>query len=145
MGSSIASFNHFTDSELNVIIEENKEIIPTIIPHNIDEFKIRLDKIVVKKPEITEADGSKRAIYPNEARLRKITYAAPVYITVSAHIDGVQRESFETQIANLPIMLKSRFCHLHNLSKDHDKHEIHIAPLNLPKSSVLFSLFNRFK
>lgn len=118
VSSNIESFNKFVEEELQNIINENQDIQPTIIPHNIDEFKIRLDKIVVKKPEITEADGSKRNIYPYEARLRKITYAAPVYITVSAHIDGVQRESFETQIANLPIMLKSKFCHLHNLSKD---------------------------
>ena len=118
VGSSIASFNHFTDSELNVIIEENKEIIPTIIPHNIDEFKIKLDKIWLEKPMIIEADGSKRPIYPTEARLRKITYAAPCYIEVSAHINGVQRESFTTQVGSIPIMLKSKFCHLRGLTRE---------------------------
>ncbi|NOZ81482.1 MAG: DNA-directed RNA polymerase subunit B'' [DPANN group archaeon] len=118
VGSEIASFNRLIDEELKVIIEENKEIEPTIIPQNIDEFKIKLDKIWVTKPEITEADGSKRDIYPIEARLRKTTYSAPMYIEVSAHINGVQRESFVTQIGNLPIMLKSRYCHLHNLSKE---------------------------
>ena len=68
-----------------------QEIIPTIIPHNIDEFKIKLDKIWVEKPKMIEADGSSRNIYPMEARLRKITYSAPTWITVSAHINGVQR------------------------------------------------------
>ena len=116
--SDIDNFTHFMDVELQNIIEENKEIEPTIIPHNIDEFKIKLDKIWVTKPEITEADGSKRAIYPIEARLRKITYSAPCYIEVSAHINGVQRESFTTQIGNIPIMLKSKFCHLYTLSKE---------------------------
>ena len=94
--SDIESFNNFIEKELNNIIEENKEIIPTIIPHNIDEFKIRLDKIWVEKPKMIEADGSSRNIYPMEARLRKITYSAPTWITVSAHINGVQRESFDT-------------------------------------------------
>jgi DNA-directed RNA polymerase beta subunit len=116
--SDIESFNNFVDKELTKIIEENKEIVPTIIPHNVDEFKIRLDKIWVTKPEITEADGSKRDISPVEARLRKITYSAPIYIEVSAHINGVQRESFTTQIGNLPIMLKSKWCHLHKLNRD---------------------------
>jgi DNA-directed RNA polymerase beta subunit len=116
--SDIESFNSFIDKELNIIIDENKEIIPTIIPHNIDEFKIKLDKIWVEKPKMIEADGSARNIYPMEARLRKITYSAPTWITVSAHINGVQRESFDTQIGNLPIMLKSKWCHLHNLSRD---------------------------
>ena len=116
--SDIESFNNFVDKELTKIIEENKEIVPTIIPHNVDDFKIRLDKIWVTKPEITEADGSKRNIPPIEARLRKITYSAPIYIEVSAHINGVQRESFTTQIGNLPIMLKSKWCHLHKLNRD---------------------------
>ena len=116
--SDIESFNQFVEQELKRIIDENGIIEPTIIPPNVEEFKIKFDNIRVTKPEITEADGSKRKIFPAEARLRKITYSAPVYITVSAHINCVQRESFETQIANLPIMLKSKFCHLHKLSKE---------------------------
>ncbi len=115
--SSIESFNRFIDKTLQVIIDENKDIEPTIIPPNIDEFKIRLDKIWVTKPEITEADGSKRAIYPVEARLRKLSYSAPIFIEISAHINGVQKESFKTQIGSMPIMLKSKYCHLHGLNR----------------------------
>jgi len=118
MSGDIKSFNNFIDNEFNKIIEENREIEPTIIPHNIEEFKIRFDKIEVKKPEITEADGSKRDIYPIEGRLRKISYSAPVFIEVSAHINDVQRESFTSQVANLPVMLKSNICHLNGLSHE---------------------------
>lgn len=118
ISSSIASFNNFIDKELQNIVNETKEIEPTIIPPNVESFKIRLDKIWVTKPEITEADGSKRNIYPVEARLRKLSYAAPVFIEVSAHINDVQRESFTTQISSLPIMLKSSYCHLNKLSRD---------------------------
>ncbi|MBN2567782.1 DNA-directed RNA polymerase subunit B'' [Candidatus Woesearchaeota archaeon] len=116
--ADIRSFDNFVENELQKIIEENRDIEPTIIPHNIDEFKIRLDKIWTTKPEIIEADGSKRNIYPIEARLRKITYAAPIYIEVSAHINGIQRESFTTQIGSLPIMLKSKHCHLSKMGRD---------------------------
>ncbi len=115
--SNIESFNDFIKRELQEIIEENKNIEPTIIPTNVDKFIIRLDKIWVTKPEITEADGSRRVIYPNEARLRKISYAAPVFMEVSAHINDVQRESFTTQIGSIPIMLKSEYCHLSKLSR----------------------------
>lgn len=115
--SNIESFNNFVEHELSRIIEENKEIIPTIIPSNVESFKIRLDKIWVVKPEITEADGSKRAIYPAEARLRKLSYSAPIFIEISAHVNDVQRESFTTQIGNLPIMLHSNYCHLSGLSR----------------------------
>jgi len=116
--SDIQSFNNFIEKEMQRIIGENNDIEPTIIPHNIDEFKIRFNKIWVTKPEITEADGSKRSIFPVEARLRKITYSSPCFIEVSAHINGVQRETFTTQIANMPIMLKSKYCHLSKMSRE---------------------------
>ena len=116
--ANLESFNSFIDNELHKIIAENREIEPTIIPHNVDEFKIRLDKIWVTKPEITEADGSKRKLMPCEARLRKITYAAPCHIEVSSHINGVQRETFTTQIGSIPIMLKSKYCNLYKMSKE---------------------------
>ena len=116
--SDIENFNHFIEHELQKIIEENREVEPTIIPPNVESLKIRLDKIWVTKPEITEADGSKRAIFPIEARLRKISYAAPLFIEVSSHINDVQRETLSTQIGSLPIMLKSNNCHLHKLSRE---------------------------
>lgn len=117
VNSDIESFNSFVDTELQRIVDENGTILPTIIPHTIDEFKIKLGKVTLGKPQITEADGSKRPIYPIEARLRKISYSAPLFIEVSAHVDGIQRESFTAQVGSFPIMLKSKFCHLNNISQ----------------------------
>ncbi len=116
--SDIASFNDFVDHQLQRVVDANKAIEPTIIPHNVEEFKIKFDRIWVEKPQMTEADGSKRNIFPIEARLRKISYAAPCFIEVSAHINGVQRESFTTQVGSMPVMLKSKYCHLNKLSKE---------------------------
>ena len=116
--SDIASFNDFIENQLQRIVDANKVIEPTIIPHNVEEFKIKFDRIWVKKPEMTEADGSKRNIFPIEARLRKISYAAPCFIEVSAHINGVQRESFTTQVGSMPIMLKSKYCHLNKMPRE---------------------------
>ena len=116
--STIESFNYFVEQEIQKILEENKEIEPTIIPPNVESFKIRLDKIWIGRPEITEADGSKRPIYPAEARLRKLSYAAPMFIEVSSHINNVQRETFTTQVGSIPIMLQSNYCYLHKLNKD---------------------------
>lgn len=116
--SDIESFNYFIEKELQKIVEENKEIEPTIIPPEVESFKIRLDKIWITKPEITEADGSKRSIYPTEARLRKISYSAPMFMEISSHINDVQRETVTTQIGSLPIMLHSNYCHLSKLNQD---------------------------
>ncbi len=118
VASDIASFNNFITKELQRVIDENKIIEPTIIPPNVDSYKIRLDKIWVERPQIIEADGSKRDIYPVEARLRRMSYSAPVYVEISSHINEVQRETFTPQIASIPIMLKSELCHLSKMSKD---------------------------
>ena len=116
--SSIESFNKFIDVEMQRTIDEIGTIIPTILPPDVQEFTIKLDKIWIEKPQITEADGSKRNIYPIEARLRKLTYAAPIYLEVSAYIDGIQRESFVSQIGRIPIMLRSKYCHLNKLAQE---------------------------
>lgn len=116
--SSIQSFNNLLEHGLQEAIEENKEAEPTIIPANIEKFKIRFGRITVGKPEITEADGSKRPIYPMEARLRKISYHAPIYLEVSTYINDVQRENFVAEVGKLPIMLKSKYCHLDGLKRE---------------------------
>jgi DNA-directed RNA polymerase subunit B len=116
--SNIQSFNTFVERGMQEVVDENKEAEPTIIPENIERFVIKFSKIWVGKPEIIEADGSKRNIYPVEARLRKISYSAPIFLEVSAHINDVQRESFTAQIGKMPIMLKSKYCHLAGLGTE---------------------------
>ncbi len=116
--SNIQSFSALLDKGLQEVIEENKEAEPTIIPHNIEKFKIRFGRITVNKPEITEADGSKRPIYPMEARLRKLSYNAPIMLEISTYINDVQRENFVAEIGKLPIMLKSKYCNLYGLQRE---------------------------
>lgn len=116
--SSIKNFDWFVENGMQEVVNENKEAEPTIIPHNIEKFVIRFGKIWIGKPEITEADGSKRGIFPIESRLRKISYSAPIFLEVSAHVNDVQRESFVAQIGRMPVMLKSKFCHLHGLNRE---------------------------
>ena len=118
ISADVESYNNFVENEMQKIISEVGDIIPTVIPADMDDFRIKFNKIWIEKPEMIEADGSKRDIYPSEARLRKITYSGPIKLEVSAHIDGVQRETFTTQVGKIPIMIGSKFCHLHNLPKE---------------------------
>src|SRR3989338_11545962 len=86
--SNINSFNNFMEKGIQKVMDETQDILPTIIPSEVSEFKIKLGKIEIEKPQIIESDGSKRDVYPSEARLRKLTYAAPIYLNISAYIDG---------------------------------------------------------
>ena len=47
-----STFNDFIDRELQNIIDDNREVEPTIIPPNVDDYKICLNKVWVGKPEI---------------------------------------------------------------------------------------------
>ncbi len=116
--SNIKSFDNFMERRMQEIVDEANEVIPTIIPSEVQDFKIKLGKVKVEKPQLVEADGSKRDVYPMEARLRKLTYSAPVNLSVSTYIDGVERETFTVTIGKIPVMLKSKYCHLHGLDKD---------------------------
>src|SRR3989338_7532694 len=115
--SNIKSFNDFIEKQLQKLVEEIGDIVPTIIPQEVESFVIKLKKIWIEKPSIIEADGSKRDVYPSEARLRSLTYSAPMYLEVSAYVDDIQRENFVTLIGKIPIMLRSKYCHLNGLKK----------------------------
>ncbi len=114
--SNIDSFNNFIDWRLQQIIDEVKEAVPAVIPPDVEEVKFVFGKVRVGKPSIIEADGSERKLTPMESRLRSLTYAAPVFLEVSIIIDGKERERVEVEIAQLPVMLKSKLCYLYGLS-----------------------------
>ncbi len=70
--------------------------------------------IRIGKPFVKEPVGSKPTLTPMEARLRNLTYQAPIYLDVTVVENGVERASETVHIGDLPIMVKSRQC---NLSK----------------------------
>ena len=118
VSANIQSFNHFVDHELALLVKELGDIVPTIIPPEMQDFRIKFDKVWITKPSIIEADGSKRNVFPVEARLRNLSYSAPIFMEISTHIDGAQRESFTTQIGKLPVMIGSKYCHLSAMSPE---------------------------
>ena len=109
--SNITSFNNFIGMRMQEIVDEIAETI------NNEEFEIHLGKIEVNKPMITEADGSSSLVLPYEARLRKLTYAAPVTMEISVR-RGDQVDSETVEIGKIPIMVKSKYCNTYGMSKE---------------------------
>lgn len=104
--SNILSFNDFIENRLQEIVNSINEEISR------DEVELWLGKINVGKPQIIEADGSIRNILPIEARLRKITYSAPIYLEIG--VGG--KEYTMVEIGKIPIMVKSKWCNLNGMS-----------------------------
>jgi DNA-directed RNA polymerase subunit B len=109
------SYNQFIKKGMQSIVNEVGEVeIETIS----GKYKIKLGKIEIGKPRVVEHDGSENYIKPMEARLRNLTYAAPLYLEMQiVDSDPSINRPFKVHIGNLPVMVKSDICVLHNLNE----------------------------
>lgn len=105
------SFNDFIDRGLQKIIKE-----VGVIETNIENTYVKLGKIFVEKPVVREADGSIEKLYPNDARLRNLTYSAPIKLEMTIVEGEIEKEPVIAEIGTLPIMLMSKVCNLSGLS-----------------------------
>lgn len=49
-------------------------------------YEIKFGQIYLSRPTVTEADGSVVPVFPQEARLRNLTYSAPLYIEMKKRV-----------------------------------------------------------
>ena len=116
------SYNDFIDHGLQQIIDEIGEIEIEVPDY---PYKIKLGQIWVIDPQsritgpyTTEVDGTKHEIYPMEARLRNLTYAAPLALEMTPVIDGREQDTELVPIGDLPVMLKSKLCVLSQMTPE---------------------------
>jgi len=110
--SNILSFNDFIRNKMQQIVSELNENINAE-----EELEIKLGKIRIESPNIIEADGSTSIVTPSIARLRSLTYSAPVFVELTIKY-GNQTDSAEVEIGRIPIMVKSSACNTYNMSKE---------------------------
>jgi DNA-directed RNA polymerase II subunit RPB2 len=122
----IDSFNNFIKNDIPNIIEEINPIISEFDydPESekfLSEYYVRFGKIYVSKPVINEGDGTIKQMYPNDARLRNLTYASNIYIDIHHGLKkyNPNDENYEDiefpmiskkNFGKIPIMLQSDFC-----------------------------------
>ena len=116
------SFNEFIDHGLQEVVDEVAEI-PIEVPES--PYTVKLGQIWIIDPQTritgpyaTEVDGTKHEIYPMEARLRNLTYAAPIALEMTPVIDGREQDTELVYVGNIPVMLKSKLCFLSQLSRE---------------------------
>lgn len=136
------SFNEFLENSMQEIVDENARLVlETVSPipglctsNNNKRLQIDFGQVYLSKPTHTEADGTTQPLFPNEARLRDLSYSAPLYMDmrmrswelIKDEYGGSQssderlledEELSKVFIGRVPIMLKSKFCLLNNLSE----------------------------
>jgi len=109
------SYNKFIESGLQDIVNSMGEIEVEVPEY---PLKVKLGKVEVGQPRVVEVDGSDHKIYPLEARLRNLTYAAPVFLEMIPVVDGREARAETVYIGDIPVMLKSQLCPLSTMSPE---------------------------
>ncbi|MFB6267498.1 MAG: DNA-directed RNA polymerase subunit B'', partial [Halodesulfurarchaeum sp.] len=112
------SFNAFLERGMQEVVTEKGSIETEIGDKEEEEpVWVELGDVRVVTPRVREADGSEELLYPQEARLRNITYSAPVFMEMSIKRGGEEEEielldSTETKVGRMPIMVGSKKCNI---------------------------------
>jgi DNA-directed RNA polymerase II subunit RPB2 len=130
------SFDEFIQNTMQEIVDEASvlQLVPESqhIPGQENalastRFEIQFGQIWLSKPNVSEADSSTQLLLPNEARLRNLTYSAPLYVDITKNTitkdqdtDQIQESAQEypkIYIGKVPIMLRSSYCALSESSE----------------------------
>lgn len=121
------SYNDFVASKLEQIIDGFNPIdmCHQFLPEHMCYkylLSLRITRPTLSKPTIFEKDGSTKVMMPNDARLRKLTYAAPLHVDVEVKARTFSPETGEYTVeakrissvglGRLPVMVRSRYCML---------------------------------
>jgi len=110
----LTSFDEFLTKGLQEIINE----IDHIDIENAEyPYRIKLGRIDFKLPRMMELDGSVTHITPAEARLRNVSYVAPLMMSASVIEDGKTLENKSLHIGDIPVMVKSDGCILRSFTE----------------------------
>lgn len=86
-------------------------------------YHIRYGEYRLQGPVFTELNRKKQIISPDKCRDRDITYASPTFVDIHIKVeydDGRLEEKVikNIKIAEIPVMVKSKICHLNGLDED---------------------------
>uniref|UniRef100_H2Y4I7 DNA-directed RNA polymerase subunit beta n=1 Tax=Ciona savignyi TaxID=51511 RepID=H2Y4I7_CIOSA len=131
------SFDEFIQMSVQRIVEDAPIIeLQAESQHTSTEvsYLLKFEQIYLSKPTHWEKDGAPSPMMPNEARLRNLTYSAPLYVDITKTVVKHDSPPIETQhqktfIGKIPIMLRSTYCLLSGLT-DRDLTELNECPLD---------------
>lgn len=108
------SYNEFVERGVQSIIEENGSVE---IESLANPYKIKFGRVRIGAPRVVEIDGSVSNTQPLEARLRNLSYVAPIHLEMIVEENGIVREQQNQHIGDLPVMVKSDLCALSKMTE----------------------------
>jgi len=149
------SFDEFIQMNVQRIVEDSPMIdLQGEAQHSHGEIEaptrylVKFEQIYMSAPTHWEKDGAPVPLMPNEARLRNLTYAAPLYVDITKRVvkggtggggeaedpddpdvDATESQHNKAFIGKIPIMLRSAYCVLSN-KVERDLTELNECPLD---------------
>ncbi|GAO46801.1 hypothetical protein G7K_1019-t1 [Saitoella complicata NRRL Y-17804] len=138
--TQINSFNDFIMHQIQDVVDDDNVITLDAFNQHTDtdgdrtaRYEIQFGQIYLSKPEHTESDGVPTMLYPAEARMRNLTYAAKLYVDITTRkmiasapgatgpdteweIEHEDAAPSKIELGRVPIMLRSNYCLLNDLS-----------------------------
>jgi len=121
--SALASATGLSTSAANALMGHETPDAPTnaVKANHEYEVVIEFENVSIRKPTIFENNGSIQPMMPNDARLRNLTYASPLYVYVrvkTTFIDNTQNGIKQTKtrvfpnihLGKIPVMVGSKYC-----------------------------------
>jgi len=123
------SFDEFIQNTMQELVDDTPDLVlspePQLTPGQLNvaplRYVLNFGQIYLSKPNMTESDGCIQSMYPNEARLRNLTYSAPLYVDIKlTSIKSTDNQEIQSEvksipkvfIGKIPIMLRSQYCML---------------------------------
>ena len=115
--SNILSFNDFLLNKLQNIVNE----INDSLTH--EDIEIKIGRLKVGSPNVVEADGSSSVLTPMVAKMRNLTYSAPVFVDLNVKYAD-QTDDAEVEIGRIPIMVRSSACTTSKMTREELKNNL---------------------
>ena len=121
------SYNAFIEKGIKEIIKKVRVIRPQwkkrgksrrmpLLPGGNPDVWVELGEVTIGEPMVKEAYGAVRRIRPMEARIRNISYMAPIFVRMRLVIDGEVIHEENMKIGEIPVMVKSKIDPLSRMS-----------------------------
>jgi len=132
--SALASATGLSTSAANALMGRTSEALAASSAKHEYQVDLMFENVSLRKPTIFENNGAVLPMMPNDARMRNLTYASPLFVDVrirTTFIDntkGGERQTKERLFPNvhlgkIPVMVGSKYCLLHD--------QKHLTPIAL--------------
>ena len=113
----VSSFDYFLEEGLAASVAA-LEPVEVEHPAGGPRMRVWLESVAVARPVRTEAGSlDDKPLYPAEARERSVSYRGALHATICRQVgEDSEPERFTKKLGQMPIMVRSKQCHLRSLS-----------------------------